>query len=247
MIPKIIHYCWFGGNDKSIELIKSIQSWKKVLNDYKLIEWNESNFDVNNLLFTRENYKRKKYAFVSDVARLDALYEYGGIYLDTDVIVKKSFNPFLNHKLFLGMMFDDSIGTAVIASEKNNRVIYNLRKLYENMDVTNTPNNDIFTKYFIDNYNEFILGNIYQVLNDSTIIYPKEYFERPTYNKNKGYSIHKNLGSWHDGIQNNNIVRYVLKRILGPVLISKIQNFRIIKKAAYYDVYLEHKKIRKKL
>lgn len=90
MIPKIIYYCCFGYDDEPVELKKCLQSWNEILSDYKLIEWNESNFNINKLSFIKENYKRKKYAFVSDVARLDALYEYGGIYLDTDVIVKKS-------------------------------------------------------------------------------------------------------------------------------------------------------------
>lgn len=244
MIPKIIHYCWFGENEKPSTVVKCINSWKEKLSDYKFLEWNETNYNIEELLYTRKNYYSKKYAFVSDVARLDVLYEYGGIYLDTDVMVNKSLNEFLDHKLFLGMMFNDSVGTAVIGAEKGNAVIYSLRKFYEEMSVSNSPNNDLFTKFFIDNYDEFILDNIKQVLHDSTTIYPKEYFERPTYSRKKGYSTHQVLNSWNSTQVQSNPFKKSIKKILGPVLIGKIQSTKILKKAAYYDVYLSHKKNR---
>lgn len=85
MIPKTIHYCWFGGNPKSEVIEKCIASWKQYCPDWEIIEWNESNFDVSLMPYTEEAYAAKKWAFVSDVARLYAVYEYGGIYLDTDV------------------------------------------------------------------------------------------------------------------------------------------------------------------
>lgn len=89
MIPKIIHYCWFGG-EKPQKVVKCIESWKKNLPDYEIKEWNKNNFDISELQYTLDAYKAHKYAFVSDVARVKALYEYGGIYLDTDVMVYKS-------------------------------------------------------------------------------------------------------------------------------------------------------------
>ena len=82
-IPKIIHYCWFGNNDKPDKIKSYINSWKIHMPDFEVIEWNESNFDVNKLEYTKEAYNMKKYAFVSDVARIEALYKYGGIYFDT--------------------------------------------------------------------------------------------------------------------------------------------------------------------
>ena len=91
MIPKIIHYCWFGRGKKSKEIEKYINTWKIILPDYQIIEWNESNFPYKKWKFCREAYAVKSYAFVADVCRLYALYEMGGIYLDTDVEVLKSF------------------------------------------------------------------------------------------------------------------------------------------------------------
>lgn len=88
MIPKKIHYCWFGGNPKSDLILTCIKSWKNFCPDYEIIEWNENNWDINYNQYTREAYQAKKWAFVSDVARLDIVYRYGGLYLDTDVELK---------------------------------------------------------------------------------------------------------------------------------------------------------------
>ena len=85
MIPKVIHYCWFGGNPKSEIIEKCVASWKKYCPDWKIIEWNETNYDVNAHPYTRDAYEAKKWAFVSDVARLEVIMKYGGVYLDTDV------------------------------------------------------------------------------------------------------------------------------------------------------------------
>lgn len=97
MIPKVIHYCWFGRNEKS-DLIKScIESWQKYCPEYQIIEWNENNFDVNTCEYTREAYLARKWAFVSDYARLKIIFENGGIYLDTDVELKKGLDNCLNY------------------------------------------------------------------------------------------------------------------------------------------------------
>lgn len=91
MIPKKIHYCWYGGNKKSKLILKCIASWKKYFPDYELIEWNESNTNLHENLYIEQAYKYKKWAFVSDYVRMKVLYEYGGIYFDTDVEVLKPF------------------------------------------------------------------------------------------------------------------------------------------------------------
>lgn len=103
MIPKIIHYCWFGGNPLPKSALKCINSWKKFLPDYEIREWNESNFDVNMMAFTREAYKAKKYAFVSDVARFYVLYHEGGLYFDTDVEVVAPMQDIIERGAFMGI------------------------------------------------------------------------------------------------------------------------------------------------
>lgn len=103
MIPKVIHYCWFGGNPLPKSAIKCIDSWKKFLPDYEIKEWNESNFDINLIPYTREAYEMKKYAYVSDVARFLVLYREGGVYFDTDVEVVKPLDDIIEAGAFMGI------------------------------------------------------------------------------------------------------------------------------------------------
>lgn len=103
MIPKIIHYCWFGGNQLPELAQKCIASWKKFLPDYEIREWNESNYDVRKIPYTAQAYEAKKYAFVSDYARFDVLYEHGGVYFDTDVEVIKPLDDILERGAFFGV------------------------------------------------------------------------------------------------------------------------------------------------
>lgn len=102
MIPKKIHFCWFGGNPLNAMGIKCLASWKKFFPDYEIIEWNESNFDVHCCKYVEEAYEAKKWAFVSDYARFKILYEHGGLYFDTDVEAIKSFEDILEKGNFMG-------------------------------------------------------------------------------------------------------------------------------------------------
>lgn len=101
-IPKVIHYCWFGGNPLPPLAEKCIESWKKHLPDYEIRRWDESNFDVNIIPYTEQAYKAKKYAFVSDFARFYILYKYGGLYFDTDVEIIKSMDHIIANGPFMG-------------------------------------------------------------------------------------------------------------------------------------------------
>lgn len=103
LIPKIIHYCWFGGNPLPELAQKCISSWRKFFPDYEIKEWNEQNYDVNKILYTKQAYEAKKYAFVSDYARFDILYQYGGLYFDTDVEVIKPMDEILKRGAFAGV------------------------------------------------------------------------------------------------------------------------------------------------
>lgn len=109
MIPKIVHYCWFGGNPLPESAIKCINSWKKFFPDYEIKEWNEQNFDVNSIPYTAEAYRAKKYAFVSDYARFWILYKYGGLYFDTDVEVIRPMDDIIERGPFMGMEVDGDV------------------------------------------------------------------------------------------------------------------------------------------
>lgn len=117
MIPKIIHYCWFGRGPLPELAQKCIASWKKYLPDYEIKEWNEDNFDVNIIPYTAEAYQAKKYAFVSDYARFWILYQYGGIYFDTDVEVIRPMDDIISKGNFMGFETDPKPQLKADASE----------------------------------------------------------------------------------------------------------------------------------
>lgn len=131
MIPKIIHYCWFGGNPLPELAKKCIASWKLYCPDYEIKEWNESNFDLDCCDYVREAYQSKKWAFVSDVARLHALVTEGGIYMDTDVEVIKPLDNLLKYNAVSGFETEKTIQTGLIASEKENSMLQEMLASYE--------------------------------------------------------------------------------------------------------------------
>ncbi len=114
MIPKVIHYCWFGGNPLSDGAVKCIDSWRSFFPDYEIKEWNEGNFDVNMIPYTRDAYVAGKYAFVSDYARMWILYHHGGIYFDTDVEVIAPFDDILSDGSFMGCEIDGGRGGIMV-------------------------------------------------------------------------------------------------------------------------------------
>jgi len=132
MIPKIIHYCWLSGNPYPELTKKCIQSWKNYLSDYQIILWDTNRIDINSNLWIKQAYENKKYAFASDYIRFFALYNYGGIYLDADVEVLKSFNNILNQEYFVGEEASGDIEAAVIGAEKGLDWIKKCLEYYEN-------------------------------------------------------------------------------------------------------------------
>lgn len=137
-IPKIIHYCWFGGGEKSEIIIKCIDSWKKYCPQYKIIEWNESNYDVNKNDYLKKTYEAKKWAFVSDYARLDVLEQYGGIYLDTDVEIfcDDPFEKYLDNDGVMVFANERVINSGLMyMCTKNNKVCKEMLEAYKNIEV----------------------------------------------------------------------------------------------------------------
>lgn len=112
-IPKKIHYCWFGKNPLPKSVLKCIASWKRYCPDYEIIQWNETNFDVNAICYTKEAYASKQWAFVSDYARIKIIYENGGIYLDTDVELIRPLDSLLNYDGFMGFQNNETVATGL--------------------------------------------------------------------------------------------------------------------------------------
>ena len=134
LIPKKIHYCWFGNNKLSAKAQKCIKSWKKFCPDYEIIEWNESNFDIHINEYTEWCHKENKYAFLSDYARLIIIYNNGGIYLDVDVELLKPLDPLLGNSAYFGFETDRFINTGLgFGAEKGSRTVSELIKMYDSL------------------------------------------------------------------------------------------------------------------
>ena len=199
MIPKKIHYCWFGGKEKPRSVLEYIETWKKFLPDYEIKEWNEGNFDVNKLQFTKEAYQAKKYAFVADVCRLYALLSEGGVYFDTDVEVVKNFDGLLSNNAFIGLECEKSkrVGTSVIGAEANNSFISKAYNYYS--DIPFILDNDLFNS----KPNTLVISSmLVQEEEGNVVVYPTDYFSPIDFETkriritNNIYSIHHFSGTW---------------------------------------------------
>lgn len=147
MIPKIIHYCWYGKAPKSPLIERCIESWKKYCPDYEIHEWNEDTFDVESHPFTARMYKEKKFAFVADYVRLHALVHYGGVYLDTDMLLVQPITPLLATSLLLGKESEKFVSCGMIGATPHHPFIEAMRKEYDTMK-TLRPNPVIMTELF---------------------------------------------------------------------------------------------------
>lgn len=200
MIPKKIHYAWFGGKDKPDMIKRCLESWDKYLKGYEIIEWNEGNFDVNSLAYTKEAYAKKKYAFINDYLRLCTMYNIGGIYLDSDVEVLKSLDKFLINRAFTGHETKDILVTATTGSEPRHPWVGLLLAYYKISKLEIVPNTKIITdisKPYIIRENR---GTTY--LKDDVVIYPVNTF-CPYDHENlkpiptrESYAIHHFAGTW---------------------------------------------------
>lgn len=204
-IPKIIHYCWFGKGNIPTLTQKCMESWKKYCPDYEIIEWNESNFDITSNLFVKQAYDSKKYAFVSDYVRAYVLFNFGGIYLDTDVELLKPLDEFLNHDGFTCFENPSFIQTALIGAKKNFHLINELLDYYKGRSFIINGSFDLTTNVNIlsqicDAYG-FVRDGQYQSV-DGFIVYPQEYFCPLCFNSsektftNNTHAIHYFNGSW---------------------------------------------------
>lgn len=216
MIPKVIHYCWFGGNPLPPLAEKCIASWKRFLPDYEIKEWNEQNFDVNIIPYTAEAFQAKKYAFVSDYARFWILYHYGGLYFDTDVEVIKPMGSIIAKGAFMGCEQDFKPGIELtvapglgLAVESKHEIYKAILEEYDSFHFLNEDgsNNDkTVVEYVTEILKKHGLRNSPGIQNvDGINVYPSEYFcPRDTVTKrmhitNNTYTIHHYMASWKDG------------------------------------------------
>lgn len=187
--------------------LKCIESWKKFLPDYKLMLWNEDNYDVNSIKFTRQAYQKKKYAFVIDPVRLQLLREHGGIWLDTDIEIIKNLDPLLELPAFMSFESDTLLHTGIVGSEKGAAWTDEYWKYMNkkpfirwNGRLNKTPSTVIISR--ILKKRGVKLDNTFQIYDDSLHIFPKDYFCPKDYKTGKititdnTYCIHHFAGSW---------------------------------------------------
>lgn len=211
MIPKIIHYCWFGGNPLPKLAKKCIRSWKKYCKGYEIREWNESNFDISTApLYVRQAYEAKKWAFVTDYVRLYVVHEYGGIYLDTDVQIKKKLDDLLQHRAYFGFENGTEIATGLgFGAEAGTPILKEMMSDYDDipfifpdgtMDLTACPirNTNVFLRYGLkqDDSRQILAGDI--LILPSVMLCPIRYNMTEREGGENAYSIHWFSASWYE-------------------------------------------------
>jgi mannosyltransferase OCH1-like enzyme len=245
-IPKIIHYCWFGNKKKPHLVEDCISSWKKYLPEYEIIEWNERNTNLKHP-FLKKTYNLKKWAFVSDFVRLKALYEFGGIYLDTDMLILKPIDNFLEDKCFFGAENETYISAGIIGALKNHCFIKGCLLKYEEIKLNNETNWEriciprIITQVFCEKYgSELILNKKIQlrdiVIYPSPYFYPLNYFDRKDIGNYKNYlkmdshAIHLWGSSWIEPDE----FHYLRRRQYAKGLRKVINNVATHRKISYF-------------
>ena len=210
MIPKTIHYCWFGGAKMPDYAVKCINSWKKFFPDYEIKEWNETNFDITICDYVNEAYRAQKWAFVSDYARFWILYKFGGIYFDTDVEVIRDFGDVLDRGPFMGLQSDFNVAPGLGLAAYPGLKIY--KEILDNYDRQHFVISEVSEKQItVVEYTTAILRkkglkDIPGIQNvDGIYIYPKEFFNPMDHETgelkitNKTHSIHHYAASWCSG------------------------------------------------
>ncbi len=243
-MKKYIHYCWFGGNPLPKLAKKCIKSWKKYLPDYKIIEWNESNLDINECKFVKDAYESRKWAFVADYARTKALNEYGGIYFDTDMEITKNIDFLLENKTFLGVEDSGKIAVGVWYEDSPKSYLSTkLLEFYRQLDGFDPESAFAYSmpKVITDliDDDKFIIGKSeIQNLNNDITIYPRDYFYPLSYDRQNNIftentcMIHYYDASWVPKYeQRENKIFRILGIENGKKFIELCRTFkRIIKK-----------------
>lgn len=197
MIPKILHYCWFGNNPKSALILKNIESWKKYNPEFIIMEWNDDNCTFNDNTFVKEAYNLKKWAFVSDYIRVIKIKEFGGFYLDTDMEITRSFDGLLGYDCVCGFEVLKKPFSAFFGARSNFPFVNDMVDYYVNLQKINlTPNTVIFSQLLIEKYNVNPNRDEFQILENNFAIFPSTAFSLDI---PENYVIHHFDGSWLEG------------------------------------------------
>lgn len=235
MIPRIIHYCWFGDDPIPKVYKKYMATWRKYCPEYKIIKWTEHNYDVEKIAYVSEAFKARKFAFASDVARLDIIYKYGGIYLDTDVELLQSLNSLLKYHAFVGLEDNTYVNTGLgFGAERGNKIIKDLLELYKKRHfICNGKLNTTTTLLILNTYfkNQILLPCKHLQTLYNMVILPSEYLAPKSFNTGKinitknTISIHHYSSSWVDNnykkvIKKEQFIRRIMGIRFGNILLN---------------------------
>lgn len=248
MIPHLIHYCWFGGNPLPPLETQCLASWKMHMPDYQVMRWDESNFDIHLApIYVRQAYEAHKYAFVSDYVRLWALEQYGGIYMDTDVEVIKSFDSLLNDTAFIGLE-ESKVhmpGTCVMGCEAHCQWVKDMLALYDNITFIKQDGSVDLTTNVARMGNRMVLAGLNRpqssadkhpwrhnqfLMEWGLRVYTHDYFSPITSTRvmrktSNTYSIHRFAGSWVDGKHSGGWRDWAITRELVNALVQIKRKF----------------------
>lgn len=247
MIPKIIHYSWLSGDDYPLDIKKCIESWHKLLPDYEFKLWDRNRFDIDSVKWVKQAFDAEKYAFAADYIRLYALYTEGGIYLDSDVIVYKSFNDLLGLPYFIGQDFVGAFEPAIIGAEKGLNWIKKVMDFYSNKDFVNADGSlnikNLPVVFFEQLYPHYKFKRIFSpkgFCKDETIfnLFPLKYFNGrnniDTHKYPESYCSHLFANSWSGGVKYNKLHTIFPSNILNRIYGLNYHFFRK-KKVHHYD------------
>lgn len=253
-MTKYIHYCWFGNKPLPKLAKKCIKSWKKYFPEYEIIEWNESNFDVNITNFSKQAYEEKKWAFVSDVCRIYVLRQYGGIYFDTDMLVKKNCDFLKDNTFFAGWESEYNVAAGVLGTTiKNHPLIEKIWFFYVNHEFDVNSMFSLSIPTILSNIlkNEYKIKFDYlnnQILDDGIIIYAQDYFypissdDIPNMFTKRTCMVHYYVGSW---LSNNENKRLKFQLIFGKKLGNIILDFLVLGKRILRFILKPYLKVRR--
>jgi len=226
-IPKIIHYCWFGDGQMSEMEKKCIETWKRFCPDYEIREWNDSNYDISKCQYALDAAQNHKWSFVTDYVRLDVLYQYGGIYLDTDVEMLKTFDPLLQYEAFLGFECDERVNDGQgMGAVPHFEPVKELRDMYQSLSFYN-EDGSLNLKECPQYRTEYLMkrglktnGERQQVCGieifPARFFCPKNFMTGKIHVTEETYSIHHFKGAWHSA-KELKIIEYMqfTRRLLG--------------------------------
>lgn len=215
MIPKILHYIWFGGNPLTSLAEQCLASWQEHMPDWQIMRWDETNFDIAAApLYVRQAYEARKFAFVSDFVRLWALEQYGGVYVDTDVKVLRSYEPLLNDTAFIGLEESKAHlpGTCVMGCEPHCQWVRDLLALYDGVEFIQ-PDGSLDLTTNVERMGAVMMKELREeqywrrnqyIEKWGLRIYTHDYFSPITFTRvmrktKNTYSIHYFAESWREG------------------------------------------------